>query len=66
MFRNISRTVLTQFGRRSFGSVKETHFGTEGRAGLARGIDILANAVAVTLGPKGRMVIIGKLSMLTS
>lgn len=52
---------------RQFGSVKDIHFGTSGRAGLARGtllhnlppgIDILANAVAVTLGPKGRMVII--------
>ena len=30
-----------------------------GRAALARGVDILAKAVAVTLGPKGRNVLIG-------
>ena len=43
---------------------KEIFFGSSGRAGLARGIDILANAVAVTLGPKGRNVIIGTLSLI--
>ncbi|MDZ4711101.1 MAG: chaperonin GroEL [bacterium] len=35
-------------------------FNTEARAGLKRGIDILANAVKVTLGPKGRNVVIDK------
>ena len=29
-------------------------FDTEARAALKRGVDILANAVKVTLGPKGR------------
>ena len=33
-------------------------FGTEGRAELAKGVDLLAKAVAVTLGPKGRNVLI--------
>ena len=33
-------------------------FGVEGRAALLKGVDILAKAVAVTLGPKGRNVII--------
>lgn len=35
-------------------------FTTESREALKRGIDILAQAVKVTLGPKGRNVIIGK------
>jgi len=35
-------------------------FNTEARAGLKRGVDILANAVKVTLGPKGRNVVIDK------
>lgn len=33
-------------------------FGSEGRAELAKGVDLLAKAVAVTLGPKGRNVLI--------
>ncbi|KAJ3285685.1 chaperonin [Borealophlyctis nickersoniae] len=41
-----------------FYSHKEILFGQEGRAALARGVDVLARAVAVTLGPKGRNVII--------
>ncbi|KAJ3224100.1 chaperonin, partial [Clydaea vesicula] len=43
---------------RSFGNHKVISFGTEGRQAMARGIEVLANAVAVTLGPKGRNVII--------
>ncbi len=39
---------------------KEIIFGTEARAALKRGIDILADAVKVTLGPKGRNVIIDR------
>jgi chaperonin GroEL len=35
-------------------------YGDSSRSGLLRGIDSLANAVKVTLGPKGRNVIIGK------
>lgn len=35
-------------------------FNSEARAGLKRGVDILANAVKVTLGPKGRNVVIDK------
>lgn len=37
---------------------KEIHFDVEARDGLKRGVDALANAVKVTLGPKGRNVII--------
>jgi len=39
---------------------KEIYFDLESRDGLKRGVDKLANAVKVTLGPKGRNVIIGK------
>lgn len=39
---------------------KEIYFGTEGRDALKKGVDALANAVKVTLGPKGRNVVIGK------
>ena len=39
---------------------KELHFNVEARAALKRGIDQLAEAVKVTLGPKGRNVVIDK------
>ncbi len=41
-------------------SSKEVRFSTEARDRMMRGVDILANAVKVTLGPKGRNVIIEK------
>lgn len=37
---------------------KELKFGVEGRASLLKGVDTLARAVATTLGPKGRNVLI--------
>ncbi|WOC39295.1 chaperonin GroEL [Polaribacter sp. HL-MS24] len=39
---------------------KDIKFDIEARNGLKRGVDALANAVKVTLGPKGRNVIISK------
>ena len=39
---------------------KKIQFDIEARDGLKRGVDALADAVKVTLGPKGRNVIIGK------
>ena len=39
---------------------KEISFNSEARASLKKGIDALANAVKVTLGPKGRNVVIQK------
>jgi len=39
---------------------KEIKFDIEARDGLKRGVDALANAVKVTLGPKGRNVVIQK------
>jgi chaperonin GroEL len=35
------------------GAHKEIKFSNEGRASILKGVDILANAVSVTLGPKG-------------
>ena len=39
---------------------KDIKFDVEARDAIKRGVDALANAVKVTLGPKGRNVIIGK------
>ena len=38
----------------------EVRFASEARERSLRGIDLLANAVRVTLGPKGRNVVIDK------
>jgi len=41
-------------------AAKELHFNTDARAALKRGVDQLAEAVKITLGPKGRNVVIDK------
>src|SRR5215472_3836079 len=41
-------------------AAKEVKFSVEARDKMLRGVDILANAVRVTLGPKGRNVVIDK------
>src|SRR5881409_3061323 len=41
-------------------AAKEIKFGGDARERMLRGIDILANAVKVTLGPKGRNVVLDK------
>jgi chaperonin GroEL len=41
-------------------AAKELHFNTDARAALKRGVDKLAEAVKVTLGPKGRNVVLDK------
>lgn len=41
-------------------AAKDVKFGGEARERLLRGVDILANAVKVTLGPKGRNVVLDK------
>src|SRR5579885_2137680 len=41
-------------------AAKEVRFSTDARDRMLRGIDILANAVKVTLGPKGRNVVLDK------
>ena len=39
---------------------KELHFGPTARSDIQRGIDKLANAVKITLGPRGRNVVLDK------
>jgi len=41
-------------------SAKDIKFSRDAREGITRGVDILANAVRVTLGPKGRNVVIDR------
>jgi len=41
-------------------AVKDVKFGVDARDRMLRGVDILANAVRVTLGPKGRNVVLDK------
>ena len=41
-------------------SAKDVKFAGDARDRMLRGVDILANAVKVTLGPKGRNVVIEK------
>jgi chaperonin GroEL len=57
-FTRVSRAALNTVSKRLYSSHKLLKFGTDGRAELAKGVDILAKAVAVTLGPKGRNVLI--------
>jgi len=46
--------------KRTLASGKEIKFGVEGRAAMLKGVDMLADAVQVTLGPKGRNAIIAQ------
>ena len=41
-------------------AAKDVKFSSDARERLLRGVDVLANAVKVTLGPKGRNVVIDK------
>jgi len=41
-------------------AAKEVKFGADARERMLRGVDILANAVKITLGPKGRNVVLDK------
>ena len=41
-------------------SAKEVKFGDDARARMVSGVNILANAVKITLGPKGRNVVLDK------
>src|SRR5918998_3898362 len=41
-------------------AAKHVHFSTDARARMLRGVNVLADAVKVTLGPKGRNVVIEK------
>ena len=48
------------FNKKKLKMAKKIQFDIEAREGLKKGVDALANAVKVTLGPKGRNVIVGK------
>jgi len=50
--------ALSRLNGRSFSAGKDVMFGTEGRAMMLEGVDKLADAVQVTLGPKGRNVVL--------
>src|SRR4028119_375819 len=41
-------------------AAKDVKFSRDARESITRGVDILANAVKVTLGPKGRTVLLDK------
>src|SRR6202000_2244417 len=41
-------------------AAKDVRFSADSRSRMLRGVDVLANAVKVTLGPKGRNVVIDK------
>ena len=41
-------------------AAKEVKFGSDARTRMLEGVDTLANAVKVTLGPKGRNVVLEK------
>ena len=41
-------------------AAKEVRFGEDARARMLKGVNTLANAVKVTLGPKGRNVVLEK------
>ena len=43
-------------------SAKEVKFGESARAAKLRGVNTLADAVKVTLGPKGRNVVLDKVA----
>ena len=41
-------------------AAKDVIFGSDARSRMAEGVNILANAVKVTLGPKGRNVVLAR------
>ena len=47
-----------QFSATSCYGAKDLRFGADARTQMLKGVDALADAVAVTMGPKGRNVII--------
>jgi chaperonin GroEL len=56
--RNTLARQAVQASRRSF--AKDIRFGTEARALMLEGVDRLADAVQVTLGPRGRNVVLDR------
>lgn len=58
--RNTTTKNSSRVLKRTLASGKEIKFGVEGRAAMLKGVDMLADAVQVTLGPKGRNAIIAQ------
>ncbi|CAN6545194.1 unnamed protein product [Malus baccata var. baccata] len=56
--RNSSQQIGSKLISRRNYAAKEIRFGVEARAGMLRGVEELADAVKVTMGPKGRNVIL--------
>jgi len=56
--RVLAKKPVSVMNMRSFANGKEIHFGSSARNKLKRGVDKIADAVQVTLGPKGRNVAI--------
>ena len=56
--RRMTSSVGNGLVRRWMATAKDIYFGVEGRALMLKGVDKLTDAVAVTLGPRGRNVII--------
>src|SRR5216110_580309 len=54
------RSNREQYRRSKTMAAKEVKFHSDAREKMLRGVDILANAVKVTLGPKGRNVVLDK------
>src|SRR2546430_1839910 len=54
------RSNREQYRRSKTMAAKEVKFSVDAREKMLRGVDILANTVKVTLGPKGRNVVIEK------
>ena len=57
-----STMIKTQVGRALNMAAKDVRFGGDARARMPRGADILADAAKVTLGPKGRNVVLTRAS----
>jgi chaperonin GroEL len=58
--RPVGAMTIDKIEERTQMAAKEVKFSVEARDKMLRGIDILANAVRVTLGPKGRNVVLDK------
>ena len=50
---SVATKASSPLSTRAYASHKEIKFSNEGRAAMLKGVDVLANAVSVTLGPKG-------------
>lgn len=57
---NVNKNAQLTSIHRTMASGKDIKFGVDGRAAMLKGVDMLADAVQVTLGPKGRNAIIAQ------